>query len=157
MYCAVLALTATFVVGHQDLTLRPHLSGRRTQGTLAAHVNGVRFTSTKKEYLDVLYSNIRVGRASLRRCYRQHLLVFSHPTQPNPTLWLLWRLPYLCQHAFLQPCDKEHVVLIHFHLKNPIIVGKKQHKDITYYTEVSAQCTLTPMCTCVWLCSNEAE
>lgn len=42
-------------------------------------------------------------------------------------------------------------MLIHFHLKNPIIVGKKQHKDITYYTEVSTQCTLTPMCTCVCL------
>lgn len=30
------------------------------------------------------------------------------------------------QHAFFQPAENELIVLIHFHLKNPILVGKKK-------------------------------
>jgi len=40
------------------------------------------------------------------------------------------------RHAFFQPCKKELTVLIHFHLKNPIIVGKKKTVDIQFFTEV---------------------
>ncbi|CAB4001027.1 Hypothetical predicted protein, partial [Paramuricea clavata] len=40
------------------------------------------------------------------------------------------------KHAFFQPCDREMIILIHFHLKNAIIIGKKKYRDIQYYTEV---------------------
>jgi nucleosome binding factor SPN SPT16 subunit len=40
-------------------------------------------------------------------------------------------------HMFFQPCDQELVVLIHLHLKNPIIVGKKKTKDVQFYREAS--------------------
>jgi nucleosome binding factor SPN SPT16 subunit len=40
------------------------------------------------------------------------------------------------RHAMFQPCKKELTVLIHFHLKNPILVGKKKAVDIQFYTEV---------------------
>jgi len=40
--------------------MRPHLSGRKTNGTLEAHRNGLRFISSKGEKLDILYSNIKV-------------------------------------------------------------------------------------------------
>lgn len=40
------------------------------------------------------------------------------------------------KHAIFQPCDKELVVLIHFHLKNHIMIGKKKQKDVQFYTEV---------------------
>ncbi len=39
------------------------------------------------------------------------------------------------KHAVFQPCVREHVVLVHFHLKKPIIVGKKKSKDVQFYTE----------------------
>ncbi|CAI5734791.1 unnamed protein product [Peronospora destructor] len=81
-----------------DLSARPHLTGRKTYGTLEAHSNGVRFTTNKNQKLDILYSNIK--------------------------------------HAIFQPCDKELVVLIHFHLKNHIMIGKKKQKDVQFYTEV---------------------
>jgi len=32
------------------------------------------------------------------------------------------------QHAIFQPCEKEVLVLIHLHLRNPIIIGKKKNK-----------------------------
>lgn len=81
-----------------DLSARPHVTGRKTHGTLEAHANGVRFMTNKNQKLDILYSNIK--------------------------------------HAIFQPCDKELVVLIHFHLKNHIMIGKKKQNDVQFFTEV---------------------
>ncbi|KAJ1505154.1 FACT complex subunit spt16 [Coelomomyces lativittatus] len=39
------------------------------------------------------------------------------------------------RHLFFQPCDKELIVLIHLHLKNPIMIGKKKTKDLQFYKE----------------------
>lgn len=82
----------------QDLTMRPTITGRKCVGTLEAHQNGLRFTSTKGEIVDIMYSNIK--------------------------------------HAIYQPCEKSVMVLIHFHLKEFIMIGKKKHKDIQFFTEV---------------------
>ncbi|XP_003384743.1 PREDICTED: FACT complex subunit SPT16-like [Amphimedon queenslandica] len=40
------------------------------------------------------------------------------------------------KHAFFQPSKGEMIVLLHFHLKHPIIIGKKKQADIQFYTEV---------------------
>jgi len=40
------------------------------------------------------------------------------------------------KHAFFQPCQSEHIVLVHFHLKHPIMVGKKKCVDVQFITEV---------------------
>jgi len=81
-----------------DLSMRPVFGGRKTQGNLEAHTNGLRFISTRGEVVDIMYSNIK--------------------------------------YAIFQPCENEIMVLIHFHLKHPIMVGKKKHVDIQYFTEV---------------------
>ena len=81
-----------------DLTMRPVFAGRKTQGNLEAHTNGLRFISTRSEVVDVMYNNIK--------------------------------------YAIFQPCENEIMVLIHFHLKNPIMVGKKRQLDIQFFTEV---------------------
>jgi len=81
-----------------DLTMRPVFAGRKTQGNLEAHSNGLRFISTRGEIVDVMYVNIK--------------------------------------HAIFQPCENEIMVLVHFHLKNPIMVGKKKQQDIQFFTEV---------------------
>lgn len=82
----------------QEVTIRPQLSGKKCIGTLEAHQNGLRFTSSKAETLDVMYANIK--------------------------------------HAIFQPCDKTTMVLVHFHLKDFILIGKKKQKDVQFYTEV---------------------
>jgi len=81
----------------QEVTMRPPLSGRKSIGALEAHQNGLRFTSSKAETLDILYDNIK--------------------------------------HAIYQPCDKTAMVLVHFHLKDMIMVNKKKQKDIQFFTE----------------------
>lgn len=40
------------------------------------------------------------------------------------------------KHAFFQPCDNEMIILLHFHLKNPVLWGKKKYKDVQFFTEV---------------------
>lgn len=82
----------------QDVTIRPQISGRKCVGTVEAHQNGLRFTSTKGEIIDVMYPNIK--------------------------------------HAIYQPCEKTAFVLIHFHLKDFIMMGKKKQKDVQFMTEV---------------------
>mmetsp|Transcript_10616 Transcript_10616/g.13105 ORF Transcript_10616/g.13105 Transcript_10616/m.13105 type:complete len:1111 (-) Transcript_10616:134-3466(-) len=81
-----------------DLTMRPVFAGKKTQGNLEAHTNGLRFISTRHEILDIMYNNIK--------------------------------------YAIFQPCESEIMVLVHFHLRNPILVGRKRQKDIQFYTEV---------------------
>ncbi|KAL1528547.1 hypothetical protein AB1Y20_009890 [Prymnesium parvum] len=38
--------------------------------------------------------------------------------------------------AFFQPAEKEILVLMHFHLHNPIMIGKKKTKDVQFYVEI---------------------
>jgi nucleosome binding factor SPN SPT16 subunit len=49
-----------------DVTMRPVMTNRKTQGVLEAHANGLRFRSNRAENLDVMYKNIKVGR--IARC-----------------------------------------------------------------------------------------
>ena len=81
----------------QDVMIRPNISGKKTQGTLEGHQNGVRFTSTKSDKVDIIYTNIK--------------------------------------HAVFQPVENELLVLLHFRLRNPIMVGGKKTVDVQFYTE----------------------
>ena len=40
------------------------------------------------------------------------------------------------KHAVFQPCDQTRFVLLHFHLHNPIMIGRKKCKDVQFFTEV---------------------
>lgn len=40
------------------------------------------------------------------------------------------------KHAIFQPCQQTTIVLVHFHLKDFIMIGKKKQKDVQFYTEV---------------------
>lgn len=40
------------------------------------------------------------------------------------------------KHAFFQPAEKEMITLLHFHLRNHIMVGNKKTKDVQFYIEV---------------------
>lgn len=40
------------------------------------------------------------------------------------------------KHAIYQPCDQTTMVIIHFHLKDFVLIGKKKYRDIQFLTEV---------------------
>ncbi|KAF8126534.1 FACT complex subunit SPT16 [Boletus edulis] len=41
------------------------------------------------------------------------------------------------KHLFFQPCDKELLVIVHIHLRAPIMIGKKKAHDIQFFREAS--------------------
>ncbi|KAF8531659.1 FACT complex subunit SPT16 [Gautieria morchelliformis] len=41
------------------------------------------------------------------------------------------------KHFFFQPCDHELLVILHVHLKAPIMIGKKKAHDVQFYREAS--------------------
>lgn len=41
------------------------------------------------------------------------------------------------KHLFFQPCKDELIVVIHCHLKSPIMIGKKKTHDVQFYREAS--------------------
>jgi nucleosome binding factor SPN SPT16 subunit len=41
------------------------------------------------------------------------------------------------KHAFFQPAENDAIILIHFHLHQPLVVGKKKTLDVQFYTEVA--------------------
>ncbi|KAF9052732.1 FACT complex subunit SPT16 [Panaeolus papilionaceus] len=41
------------------------------------------------------------------------------------------------KHLFFQPCDHELLVIVHLHLKAPIIIGKKKTFDIQFFREAT--------------------
>jgi nucleosome binding factor SPN SPT16 subunit len=41
------------------------------------------------------------------------------------------------KHLFFQPCLHELIVIIHVHLKDPILIGKKKTKDVQFYREAT--------------------
>lgn len=41
------------------------------------------------------------------------------------------------KHLFFQPCQHELIVIIHVHLHNPIMIGKKKTKDVQFYREAT--------------------
>jgi len=40
------------------------------------------------------------------------------------------------KNCLFQPCEKELMVIVHFNLKNPIMIGSKKHENVQFYTEV---------------------
>ncbi|KAJ3295307.1 FACT complex subunit spt16 [Rhizoclosmatium sp. JEL0117] len=41
------------------------------------------------------------------------------------------------KHLVFQPCEGELIVIIHIHLKNEIMIGRKKTKDVQFYREVT--------------------
>jgi nucleosome binding factor SPN SPT16 subunit len=42
------------------------------------------------------------------------------------------------KHSLFQPCENEVMVLIHFYLKNPVLVGRKKSQNVQFLTEASS-------------------
>lgn len=64
----------------------------------------------------------------------QNGIRYQSPVQSDHKIDLLFSN---IQHLFFQPCDQELIVIIHCHLKNPIMVGKKKTQDVQFYREAA--------------------
>ena len=67
----------------QDLSMRPHLSGRNTHGTLEAHENGFRFRSVRnvlREYINHIHNCNHLYRTLIYHLYRTLIYITRIPT-----------------------------------------------------------------------------
>lgn len=62
-----------------------------------------------------------------------HINGFRYTSPKGDELDIMYRN---IKHAFFQPAENEMMTLVHFHLHNPIMVGKKKTADVQFYTEV---------------------
>ena len=62
----------------------------------------------------------------------QNGLRYNHPGQQRVDI-----LFSNVKHLFFQPCDHELIVIIHVHLVNPIIIGKRKTKDVQFYRDAT--------------------
>ncbi|KAI1005200.1 FACT complex subunit [Podosphaera aphanis] len=64
----------------------------------------------------------------------QNGLRYQSPLNPNQRVDILFSN---VKHLFFQPCQHELIVIIHVHLKDPILIGKKKTKDVQFYREAT--------------------
>lgn len=65
----------------------------------------------------------------------QNGIRYQSPLNPHHRVDILFSN---VRHLFFQPCEHELIVIIHIHLKDPIIVGnKKKTKDVQFYREAT--------------------
>ncbi|RMZ81270.1 hypothetical protein DV737_g2619, partial [Chaetothyriales sp. CBS 132003] len=63
----------------------------------------------------------------------QNGLRYATPTHSEPVDVVFSNV----KHLFFQPCVGEMIVLIHVHLKNPIMIGKRKTRDVQFYREAT--------------------
>lgn len=64
----------------------------------------------------------------------QNGLRYQSPVRTDQRIDLLFSN---IKHLFYQPCDHELIVLIHVHLKDPIMIAKRKTRDVQFYREAS--------------------
>ncbi|OLY78204.1 FACT complex subunit spt16, partial [Smittium mucronatum] len=59
---------------------------------------------------------------------------YIHPLKSDNRIEILFNN---VKHMIFQPCKHELLVILHFHLKNPIMIGKKKVLDIQFFRDAS--------------------
>ncbi|XP_062500756.1 FACT complex subunit SPT16-like [Corticium candelabrum] len=108
---------------------RKEMEGIVEQATLQV-AHGKNVPKLKDVYIR---PNITAGKTRSQGVVEAHVNGIRFTAYRGPTVDILYAN---VKHAFFQPCDNEMIILIHFHLKHPILLGKKKQQDIQFYTEV---------------------
>jgi nucleosome binding factor SPN SPT16 subunit len=90
-------------------------------------------TSRGNPRLKDLYMRPVIGSRRIQGTLEAHTNGFRYTSLKGDKVDILYSN---IKHGFFQPSKGEMIVLLHFHLKHPIIIGKKKHKDIQFYAEV---------------------
>ncbi|KAJ3339476.1 FACT complex subunit spt16 [Gonapodya sp. JEL0774] len=106
-----------------DVFVRPQPESRRAPGDVEIHQNGLRFQAMAKG------GEQRVGGCA-DTGFRIWSMMCLSPLDKDVLFANI-------KHLFFQPCEKELTVILHVHLKNYIMIGKKKTKDVQFYREIS--------------------
>ena len=90
-----------------EVFIRPALDGKRLPGEVEIHQNGIRYQS--------------LGSQKVGQCWC--FLIFLLNSDGCEAIDVLFSN---IKHLFFQSCDHELVVIVHLHLRAPIMIGKKK-------------------------------
>lgn len=76
------------------------------------------------------------GKTKTEGILEAHINGFRFQSNKNERVDIVYRN---IKHAFVQTCENELIVIMHFNLKNPILVGKKKRDDIQFVREIGTQ------------------
>lgn len=76
------------------------------------------------------------GKTKTEGVLEAHINGFRFQSTKNERVDIVYRN---IKHAFVQTCENELIVIMHFNLKNPILVGKKKRDDIQFVREIGTQ------------------
>lgn len=88
--------------------------------------------TTKRPALRNLKVRPAISKQKVSGMLELHLNGFRYMTTKNEKIDVIFKN---IKFSVFQPCDNEMIVAIHFHLKNPIFIGKKKVYDVQFYTE----------------------
>ena len=88
-------------------------------------------TNARPPYLSEIDMRPALGKVKGR--LEAHVNGFRYASRRGEVVSILYKN---IKHAIFQPCDQTRFVIIHFHLHNPIMIGRKKCKDIQFFTEV---------------------
>ena len=88
-------------------------------------------TNARPPYLSDIDMRPQLGKVKGR--LEAHVNGFRYTTRRGETVDILYAN---IKHAIFQPCDQTRFVIMHFHLHNPILIGRKKCTDVQFYTEV---------------------
>ena len=91
-----------------EVFVRPALDGKRLPGEVEIHQNGLRYQSP-------------MGSQKIGKRYG-----LRHQRLPDRTHKIPDILFSNIKHLFFQPCDNELLVIVHIHLKSPMMIGKRK-------------------------------
>jgi len=80
-----------------------------------------------------LYMRPSISQKRMQGFLEAHTNGFRYTAQRGDKVDILYMN---IKHSIFQPCDKEMIMVLHFHLKNGIMIGKKRHVDVQFYIEV---------------------
>ena len=86
----------------------------------------------KRPILRDLFARPGLGTKKCKGNLECHLNGFRYTTSKNEIIDIAFSN---IKYAFFQPCEKEIIAAVHFHLAEPIMVGKKKTEDIQFYSE----------------------
>lgn len=88
-------------------------------------------TNARPPYLSEIDMRPQLGKVKGR--LEAHVNGFRYTTRRGEIVDILYSN---IKHAVFQPCDQTRFVILHFHLRNPIMIGRKKCRDVQFYTEV---------------------
>lgn len=116
--------------------LRKRLQQQETQAKEMESLVAQQSLTVERRHKTSILHDVQVRPGPIKRTQRGTLEAHSNGFRFRTRQTMLDIIYENIRHAFFQPAENQVIVIIHFHLKNEIMIGKKKTKDVQFYVQV---------------------